>query len=113
MAREPGIRVVEVPIDASSRLFLEVQDLDPADVAMLDVDHPVAGRSADLGSVLDGVKGFAKRLSDASADFTADKVTVEFGCEVGLETGGLVAIVGKASGKSSMKITLEWTHSKS
>jgi hypothetical protein len=36
------------------------------------------------------------------------KATVEFGCEVGLESGKLTAILVKGSAKANFKITLEW-----
>jgi hypothetical protein len=33
----------------------------------------------------------------------------EFGCEFAVESGTLVAVVGKASGRSAFKVGLEWS----
>ncbi|MFI1106669.1 CU044_2847 family protein [Streptomyces physcomitrii] len=38
----------------------------------------------------------------------ASKVTREFGCDMALESGALIAAIGKASAKSAFKVTLEW-----
>jgi hypothetical protein len=33
---------------------------------------------------------------------------VEFECEIALEAGGLVAVIGKASSKAAFHVTMEW-----
>jgi hypothetical protein len=39
----------------------------------------------------------------------AHKVSVEFGCEFAVESGGFIAVIGKASAKSTFTVGLEWT----
>jgi Trypsin-co-occurring domain 1 len=40
-----------------------------------------------------------------------DKTTVKFGLEIGIETGGLTALLAKGSSKANLEITLEWSNS--
>jgi Trypsin-co-occurring domain 1 len=69
----------------------------------------VSARRPALDDLLDGVTAFAEEIVDRLREVRVSKVTVEFGCEVAVESGGFVAVIGKASGKSSIKVGLEWT----
>ena len=38
----------------------------------------------------------------------ASKVSVQFGCEVLVESGQFVAVIGRASSKAAITVGLEW-----
>jgi hypothetical protein len=40
-----------------------------------------------------------------------DRGTVEFGIDVGVESGALTALVVKGTGTATLKVTLEWERS--
>jgi Trypsin-co-occurring domain 1 len=72
-------------------------------------EREIADRRPRLDSVLGGVAGFAKQVVGTLQETGASKVSVEFGCEFALEFGTFVAIIGKASSKSTLTVGLEWT----
>src|SRR5262245_59435137 len=72
-------------------------------------ERDVAGVSPRFDRVVEGIRAFAHEFVGVVKESGAAKMAVEFGCEIGVESGGaLVAILGKATGKSSLKVTLEW-----
>ena len=77
-------------------------------VARLGGEEDVAARTPDLDSLLGGVAAFAGELTTRLRTMDVSKVSVEFGCEFALESGGFVAVIGKASTKSAIKVGLEW-----
>ncbi|MEV0615086.1 CU044_2847 family protein [Nonomuraea sp. NPDC050404] len=72
-------------------------------------EEEIAARRPTLQQVLDGLTGIARALGAQLRKTEADKVTVEFGCEFALESGSFVAVIGKASAKSTFKVGLEWS----
>ena len=98
--------LVRIQLADGSRLYVEGQDLGPGD----EEEHDIAGVVPRLDQVLRAVRGFATELGAAMKESGATKTSVEFGCEIGVEAGGgLVAILGKATGKSSVKVAMEWS----
>jgi hypothetical protein len=71
-------------------------------------ERDIAGARPTLDGVVSAIKEFAAELAVALEGSGASRAAVEFGCEFALETGHLVAVLGKASAKSSLKVTLEW-----
>ena len=71
-------------------------------------ERPISGRVPRIDDVLEGIAGFAAKVADSMQATKASKVCVEFGCEIALESGTFVAVVGKASTKSTMTVSLEW-----
>jgi hypothetical protein len=70
-----------------------------------------------IGDVLsfDGVErsieAIAARMSAALERVRPDRGTVEFGIDVGVESGALTALVVKGTGTATLKVTLEWERS--
>ena len=93
-----------IPIHAGEdRAYLSVRRIGTAD------EEEIASRMPSFDDVLSKVTTLAAgAIRDLSA-IGASKVLLEFGCEFGIESGQLVAIIGKASGKSTFKIGLEWS----
>ncbi|MGW3038166.1 CU044_2847 family protein [Streptomyces sp. NPDC001178] len=61
-----------------------------------------------LEQMLDGLAGFAQEIASRLQSTDASKVSVQFGCEVLVESGQFVAVIGKASSKSTITVGLEW-----
>ena len=97
-----------MPVGTGDHLvYLTVRDLGGG---RLGEETEVAARQVTLDGVLGGVRAFAEQVLNQLRGAGVSKATVEFGCEFGLESGSLVAIVGKASSKSVMKVGLEWSN---
>jgi len=77
-------------------------EIDPDD------DFEIAHKQPKLDQVIDGMVVFAGEVARRLENTDAAKVTVEFGCEIAFESGAFVAIIGKASAKSTLRIGLEW-----
>lgn len=100
--------IKEVSTQGDLRLYVEARTIGEA-VGLPD-DTPVSYKGqSSLEEVMSGLAAFASQLNRTVESFAADKVTVQFGCEVGMETGQLFAIIGKAGAKSTIDVTLEWT----
>ncbi|MFG1747583.1 MULTISPECIES: CU044_2847 family protein [Micromonospora] len=72
----------------------------------------VASRPASLDDALAGLSAFATKVGESLRDADVTRLTVEFSCEFAVESGKFVAILGKASAKSGVKVGLEWDRSK-
>ncbi|AJF69217.1 CU044_2847 family protein [Streptomyces vietnamensis] len=96
----PDITKVEV---GNATLFVEARRLGP--------DSELEGlgdRLPDLSGVTDALSSFAGRIGDALHRAAADRATVEFGCQLGLDAGKLTALVVQGSANASLRVTLEW-----
>ncbi|MEV7046186.1 CU044_2847 family protein [Amycolatopsis sp. NPDC051061] len=100
-------RPVHVPVTIDGRtLFVEVTpvgDQEDQEVAarILGFAEFTDSLGALTGSLIDAVVGGMRKIKPA-------KVAVEFGCEVGLESSQLTAMLIKGSAKANLKVTLEW-----
>ena len=52
----------------------------------------------------------SKKIKDSFQESKPDKVNVELGFELSVESGELSALLVKGSGKANLKINLEWTN---
>jgi hypothetical protein len=59
--------------------------------------------------VTDTIEGIAKDILATLQKAKPDKATIEFGVEIGVESGALIACLVKGTGTANLKITLEWT----
>ena len=104
---------VLVPIEVGDQMVLmSVRDLDLA-VSGAAEEQPISGRRPRLEHVLDGLAAFAGQLAGRFEGTGASKVSVEFGCEVAVESGTLIAVIGKASATSTITVGLEWARADS
>ena len=58
--------------------------------------------------ITNAVEGISVALIESLKKVGPRKTTIEFGIEVGVESGKLTALVCKGSGKANLKIALEW-----
>ncbi|MGW1432925.1 CU044_2847 family protein [Streptomyces sp. NPDC002431] len=72
-------------------------------------EQEISWRRPTLAPVLDGLTHVARAMGTRLQQTGASKATVEFGCDVSVDSGQLFAVFGKATSKSAWKVTLEWT----
>jgi hypothetical protein len=59
------------------------------------------------------IEGIAEMVTGALQKVAPDKAAIEFGLEVGPESGNVTALWVKGTGKANLKIKLEWTRASS
>ena len=59
-------------------------------------------------NIRDAILGIASEVASVLEEAKPQKASVEFGIEICLESGQLTAMLVKGSGKTNLKITLEW-----
>lgn len=81
---------------------------------------PLGSREEDVAfsirpfkEVTDAIEGIAQSIVSSLEKIRPQKASVEFGLEVGAESGQLTALIVKGSGKANLKVTLEWSQSES
>lgn len=90
-----------------AQIKVEVTRLDDSPVATTNRD--ISGPELpDLESVWEKVAEISRGIAEKLKAAQAKKATVEFGIEIGLESGNFTAMLVKGSGKANVKITLEW-----
>ena len=58
--------------------------------------------------VTDAVAGIAASLKETLQQVQFRRASLEFGLEVGIESGQLTALLVKGTGTANLKITVEW-----
>jgi hypothetical protein len=103
---------VLVPVQVGGcRLLIAAHDLssEPTD---RDTEVEIAShapiRDRMLDGMLDGLAAFATEVVTRFEPTSASKVSVQFDCDVAVESGTLVAVVGKASWQRTFTVTVEW-----
>jgi hypothetical protein len=72
-------------------------------------EQEVSSRTVDsLNDVLVGIQAVSGAVVDTVKAVRPDKFSIELGFEVKSEAGGLVAMLVRAGGSASLKVTLEW-----
>lgn len=110
-------RTVVVPIRTQSGDLIYVRASTASPSVMPESAAPVvgevelAGRIPSMQDILQGIGNFTEELLDKIRTYKFGRMTIEMGCEFAVESGTLITVIGKASGKSSLKITLEWQRS--
>jgi hypothetical protein len=100
---EPRTKIVTVQLDDGSSVKFIASDLGGSkDVADLEKILP-------FKEVTDTIEVVAKAVLATLHKATPDKASVEFGVEVGIESGKLTALIVKGTGTANLKITLEWS----
>ena len=101
-ATGPGM----VPLNVDGYvIYLAGSELSPG---MSSDEAEVAARPADLDEALSALAAFATKVGDHLKLAEVSRMAVEFSCEFAVESGKFVAIVGKASTKAGVKVSLEW-----
>jgi hypothetical protein len=61
-----------------------------------------------IGMLQSAITSLSRVLKDAIDDAKPTGASVEFGIEVGVDSGKLTALLVKGTGKANLKITLSW-----
>ena len=101
---------VLVPVDVDGHtIMLSVRPNRLGEPQSDEWERDIVSRRPSLQAVLGDLAAVARGLGSQMQDIGASKVSVEFGCEFAVESGGFVAVIGKASAKSTFTVGLEWT----
>jgi hypothetical protein len=66
------------------------------------------GETLSFQGFVDSLEAITNSVTSALRSAKPDRATVEFGLDVGVEAGGLTALLVKGTGTATLKITLEW-----
>lgn len=82
----------------------------------LDEDEQVGGRTfgfEDFSASLQAVsEAITESVLAGLSKLKPDRVGLEFGCEIGMKTGKLTAILVEGTAKANLKVTVEWVPGK-
>lgn len=97
---------VYLPVEAAGeQVFVEARWVG-------DTEEEVASRAFAFPEFTSSLTAVTQSVTDAVRNglerAKPSKLTVEFGCEVGVESGKLTAILVKGTGKANVKVTMEW-----
>ena len=71
-------------------------------------EERVAYHIPSFHEVTDAVEGIAQAMLTTLQKVKPRAASVEFGLEIGIESGQLTALLVKGTGTANLKITLEW-----
>lgn len=98
---------VPVKLPNGATIHIEARRLGPqGETDVADIRELVATEM--LGPLTSALEGIATWVEDSLRKVHPKKAAVEFGMEVGLESGQLTALLAKGNAKANLKITLEW-----
>jgi Trypsin-co-occurring domain 1 len=94
--------LVQVHLPDGETMWALVEETGPSDVARRGPIRSVTGLAAAIREVGAGVRG-------GLAGAAPDQLTVEFGVQLAVADGGLVAALAGVGGNASLRVTMEWT----
>jgi len=97
---EEKTRFIEVELENGKVAYVEATVISGVEA--------VAFETPSFKGVTDAIEEISKSIAGVLEKVKPRKASVEFGVEVGLESGKLTALLVKGTGTASMKITLEW-----
>jgi hypothetical protein len=71
-------------------------------------DRPTLFETQDFRDITKALEGIASEVSATLERVGSREASIEFGLEVGVEAGKLIALLVKGTGKANLKITLTW-----
>jgi len=79
------------------------------EATQLSSEQEISGSQFDFDQICDSLSGIIDALKKTLEKAGPKKTTVEFGVEIGAESGQLTALLVKGSGKANLKVTVEWS----
>ena len=73
-------------------------------------EEDVAFDIKPFSDVAKGIEGLVENITGILKKLKPDTASVEFGVDVGIESGKLTALMVKGSGKANMKIVMQWNN---
>ena len=74
------------------------------------VQEDVSAVLDHLKDVKDAIEGISQTVKSSLDKAKPSKASVQFGIELGYESGQLTAMIVKGQGKANLNITLEWNY---
>lgn len=101
--------------ESAGRERTEIVRAKLANGGIVQIEARHAGGDQDVSDAVLAFEGVTGSIESVCADLLAvfqrvkpKKASVEFGVEVGVESGKLTALLVKGSGKANLKVTLSW-----
>jgi hypothetical protein len=91
-----------IPIKLSNGAIIHAAILAP------NGEQEASHRMMDFSEITQALAGIAEDVNRALENAAPAKVTLELGVELAIEAGRLTAMLVSGSGKSTIKLTLEW-----
>jgi hypothetical protein len=79
-----------------------------ADIGKVERDVSRSDKESQFAEVLPSIVSLCKDFQNALDQVLPEKATLEFGISFRVETTGLVALLGKGSADTNVRVTLEW-----
>lgn len=92
---------IPVKLENGRIIYVEVTQTGREDVAL--------GAASEFEEVTDALEGIVQAIAETINQANPTKATVKFGLEIAVESGKLIAVLGKGSAKANLEIALEWT----
>jgi hypothetical protein len=108
MVEDAEDQVVPLRI-GTSLMYVTATRLSANQAGELDEEVEIAARPPSVEQITAALKDFATQVTESLQGSGASRFVVEFGCDVAVETGRVVAMLGKGSLASTLRVTLEWS----
>ena len=79
-----------------------------AEVASFGDNEDVGLAGVSFEGVGKSLKAIAEEIGEVLADIKPSRASVEFGLEIGMESGQLISVLVKGTGSATLKVTLDW-----
>ena len=97
------IESVPVMLENGETIYIEVRNKSR---------QQVANKNYSFEKISKQIEEVSEKIKQSFQKSKPDKVTVELGFELSVESGELSALLVKGSGKANLKINLEWSNLK-
>ena len=97
-----AVRHEIIPVQLADGVTMHVE------ATMLGGEEEVAFNLLSFKDVTDTLASIAEAVTGVMQKVKPKKAGVEFGLEIGVESGKLTALLVQGSSKANLKITLEW-----
>ena len=105
-------KVIPVTLDNGSIIRIQATSIEELEVEQPklgeEIESNVAIKIPSFDDITDSISGIAEKIKKSVETAAPTKVSVEFGIEVGWESGQFISMIAKGDGKVDFKITLEW-----
>ena len=100
---QESTQIVPVTLTDGTIIRIEARDLGG-------VSKVAAFDNQSFKDLTKSIEAIATTFRESLERIEPRKASIEFGIEVGLESGQLTALICKGSGKANIKVALEWSH---
>jgi len=71
-------------------------------------DHELSLPKHKIDGIMKSIEGMAGAMAELIEKVAPHEATVEFGIEIGSDSGGLTALLVKGTAKADLKVSLTW-----